>query len=171
MPQFDPQSGKYCGYETYDGPVAQILFRAVTPRLAEQIASQKDVARASQLAALDFEVPPGVKAELYRKGTLMLFPRHICGFCEAEFSADVSVCPRCLAKNQWYCGTCDCLIEDPVIDRIKRQIRCPTCERTDPRGVRQIQCIGEFSDEKIFTHYILSIGNERHIILDYKRLR
>jgi len=171
LSQFDPKTGEYCGYEAYPGPVAQILFYAITPRLAELIRANKDVAEASNLPILTFEIAPGERSELYRKGTLMLFPRRICGFCEAEFDADIAICPRCLAKNQWYCGTCDTLVEKPLIDPIKKQIRCPVCENTLPRGIRQIQCIGEFCEEKIFTHYVLNIGSERHIILDYTRRR
>ncbi len=201
--QFDPHTGKYCGYEAYEGPVAQILFYPITPRLAELIRAQGDQAEASNLKPLVFEVPPGERADMHRDGVLRLDPMHICGFCEAEFGPEVSTCPRCLAQNQWYCGKCDALKENPVVeldlqnriggrrtlripyallgyasDLVRQipgcwgirgaQVRCADCESTEPRGLRPIRRIGEFCEEKHFTHYVLKIGNERHIILDYK---
>jgi len=206
IPQFDPRTGKYCGFETYPGPVAQVLFFATTPRLAELINKQGDVAQVSNLRTLAFEVPPGSVASMHRVGKLRLEPKRICGFCEAEFDAALRVCPRCLAKNQWYCGKCDDLKETPIIDfeleskdgderririppalweyapevvqqigggswRIKKTSeRCPDCETIDPRGVRTISCIADFCDEKLYTHYELVIGNERRIIMDYRRI-
>jgi hypothetical protein len=167
-PQFDPRTGQYCGYEKYAGPVAQIHFLPITPRLEQLIHAHKDQAEASGLPRLTFDIPPGVGSDMYRKATLMLFSRRICGFCEAEFDSSVDVCPRCMAKNQWYCGACDAVVEKPIIDHEAKQVRCPTCEGTLPRGLRQIQCLGDFCEEKLFTHYILAFGKERHIILDYK---
>jgi hypothetical protein len=204
IPQFDPRTGKYCGYEAYPGSVAQILFYPITPRLAELIKKQGDIAQASGLRPLAFDVLPGSMAPMHRVGKLRLEPKRICGFCEAEFDAALRVCPRCLAKNQWYCGKCDELKETPIIDfelqnsdgderiirippalweyapDIVRQIgewgikgtreRCPDCEATDPRGVRTIRCLGDFCEEKLFTHYILVIDDEKHIIMDYRRI-
>jgi hypothetical protein len=46
--------------------------------------------------------------------------------------------------------------------------RCPDCEKVDPRGVRPIRCVGEFCEEKLYTHYVLDFNGERHIIMDYK---
>ncbi|MHB8123474.1 MAG: hypothetical protein ACYDG4_15125 [Desulfuromonadaceae bacterium] len=172
LPQFDPRTGKYCGYEDYKGPVTQILFYPVTPHLAELIRGQGDMAEASSLPALIFDVPPGASSHLHRVGTLRLNPWHICGFCEAEFEVTKEVCPRCLAKNQWYCGTCDSLIEQPLLDQENNQIRCPVCETNgEPRGLRQIHCVGDFCTEQLFTHYVLLIDGKKHIILDYKRVQ
>jgi len=171
LPQFDPVTGEdqQCG--DYTGPVAQILFYPITPRLAELINAQGDVAEASDLKPLCFDVPPGTPVEFYRTGTLRIDPQNICGFCELEFEYSSDMCPRCLAKNQWYCGACDELVADPIVDLSNDQIRCPTCEVIDPRGVRQIQCIGESCSERLFTHYVLIIGDKRHLILDYKLAR
>lgn len=206
IPQFDPHTGKYCGYEAYDGPVAQILFYPVTPHLAELIRAQGDQAEKSNLKPLVFDVLPGEKADMHRDGVLRLDPMHICGFCEAEFVPELGICPRCLARNQWYCGKCDALKENPVVeldlqnrDGWKRsmqipyallgyasdlvrqipgpwgikgaQVRCPDCEAIEPRGLRPIRCIGDFCEERHFTHYVLEIGTERRIILDYKLRR
>ena len=204
IPQFDPRTGKYCGFETYPGSVAQILFYPVTPRLAELIKKQGDVAQASALRPLAFDILYGSTASMHRVGKLRLEPKRICGYCEAEFDASLRVCPRCLAKNQWYCGKCDALKEIPIIDfelqnkdgdertirippalweyapKIVRQIggwgikgireRCPDCEATDPRGVRTIRCLGDFCEEKLLTYYALTIGREKHIIMDYRRI-
>lgn len=171
MPQFDPKTGKYCGFEHYEGQVAQVLFLPVSPRLAELIKANGDKAEPSVLSPLTFDVDPGQHADMHRVGNLRLDPMHVCGFCEVEFPIENEVCPRCLAKNQWYCGKCDALVADPIIDQDNDQIRCPACERTDPRGLRQIQCVGEFCEERLFTHYVLQIETEKHIILDYKRLK
>lgn len=206
IPQFDPHTGKYCGYESYGGPVAQILFYPVSPQLAELIRAQGDLAEASGLKLLVFDIPPGEKADMHREGTLRLDPMHICGFCELEFGPDVGACPRCLAANKWYCGRCDALKEDPLIELelqnraggkrliripytllgfasdVVHQIpgpwgikgyhaRCPDCENTMPWGLKPVPCIGDFCEERHFTHYVLIIGNERHIIVDYKLRR
>jgi hypothetical protein len=206
LPQFDPRTGKYCGFEEYLKPVAQVLFFPVTPRLAGLIRSQGDVAEASDLMPLTFDISPGTEIEFHRVGTVHLKPKMICGFCEAEFDISEKVCPRCLAKNQWYCGKCDELKEIPIVDfellnaagekrivhippalwdyvpDVIRQIpgrwylraaheRCPDCEKVDPRGVRRIQCVGEFCEEKLYTHYVLDFNGERHIIMDYKLRR
>lgn len=208
LPQFDPRTGKYCGYEAYEGPVAQVLFYPVTPRLAELIKKQGDEAEPSNLPVLIFDVPHGCPARMNRAGTLRLDPWHICGFCGAEFESFVETCPRCLTKNQWYCGKCDKLIEKPLVklslrtkengrkkifipyalvNRAQDVVRhipggwivnditafCPICEtRGEPRGLRYLNfCIGDFTTERHFTHYVLSIGNEKHIILDYKRVQ
>jgi len=168
LPQFDPETGKYCGFESYPGQVAQIIFMAITPLLAEKIQANGDRAEPSQLPCLTFDVPPGTKADFHRAGSLRLEPMHVCGFCEAEFAPELDTCPRCLAKNRWYCGACDALIENPIVDHKARQVRCPACEATNPRGLRGIRRIGDYAEEKLFTHYVLTIGNERHIILDYK---
>jgi hypothetical protein len=201
LPQFDHITGKYCGYETYRGLVAQILFYPVTPRLASLITKQGDVAEASNLRSLMFDISPGVPHEFHRVGNLHLDPMRICGLCEAEFDPSLRKCPRCLAKNQWYCGKCDELKETPIVDfelqnkdgdkrtirippalwshahDVVKQIpgwgiksvheRCPDCEKTDPRGVRSIKCVGDFTNERIFTHYELTIGGQKHIVLDY----
>ncbi len=204
LPQFHPRTGKYCGYEEYLKPVAQILFFPVTPRLAELIGSQGDMAEASNLKPLAFDVLPGAELQFHRVGTVRLEPKRICGFCEAEFDISLNVCPRCLAKNQWYCGKCDELKKTPIVDfelqnpegerrsvrippalwdyapDVVRQItgnwriratheRCPDCEATDPRGVRQIRCVGDFCEEKLYTHYVLTIDGQKHIIMDYKQ--
>lgn len=201
--QFDPHTGKYCGYESYDGAVAQILFYPITPRLAELIRAHGDQAEASDPRPLAFDVPPGERADMHREGTLRLDPMHICGFCGAEFGPELGVCPRCLAANQWYCGKCDALKENPLVeldiwdradqhrsvrvpyallgwasDLIRQipgkwaiksaSVRCPDCENVEPRGLRPVRCIGDFCEERLCTHYILDIGTERHIILDYK---
>lgn len=206
IPQFDPQTGKYCGYESHEGPVAQILFYPVTPHLAELIRAQGDRAEASDLRPLVFDIPPRERADMHRNGVLRLDPMHICGFCEAEFGPELGVCPRCLAQNQWYCGKCDALKETPIVElglqnRIGKQrrmripyallgyasdlvrqisgnwgikgaqIRCPDCEAVEPHGLKPIRCIGDFCEERHFTHYVLEIGAERHIILDYKMRR
>jgi hypothetical protein len=203
IPQFDPHTGKYCGYEAYEGPVAQVLFYPISPRLAELIRSQGDQSEASDIKPIVFDIPPSERADMHREGTLRLDPKHICGFCEAEFGPELGVCPRCLASNQWYCGKCDALKENPIVeldirdradqhrpmripyallgwasDLVRQipgrwaiksaQIRCPDCEATEPRGLRPIRRIGEFCEERHFTHYVLRIGAERHIILDYK---
>lgn len=203
LPQFDPETGKYCGYEEYLQPVAQILFLPITPLLAERIRSHGDMAEASGLKPLAFDILPGSEVRFHRTGTMRLKPMKICGFCEAEFDTSINICPRCLAKNQWYCSKCDELKEVPIVDfelqndkgerRIVRippalwgfapdvieQItgrwviratheRCPDCEKTDPRGVRQIRCVGDFYEEKLFTSYCLEIDGQKHIILDYK---
>jgi hypothetical protein len=206
LPQFDPRTGKYCGFEKYPGAVAQILFFPITPRLAELIKTHGDVAEASNLRPLTFDILPGstTSGNLYRVGNLRLEPKRICGFCEAEFDVTLKVCPRCLAKNQWYCGKCDELKENPIVDfelqnkygdkrtirippalwdyapDVVRQIggwgikgaheRCPDCEKTDPRGVRTIRCVGDFCEEKLFTHYVLTFEGEKHIIMDYRRI-
>lgn len=166
LPQFDPNTGKYCGFESYPGQVAQIIFMAVTPTLAQKIVANGDQAEPSVLPTLTFDIPPGMRADLHRVGSLQLEPMHVCGFCEMEFSAELDTCPRCLAKNQWYCGKCDALIQRPIVDYKARQVRCPTCEALDPCGLKNIRRIGDFVEEKHFTHYVLVIGDERHIILD-----
>lgn len=206
LPQFDPEIGKYCGYEEYLKPVAQILFFPVTPRLADLIRSQGDMAEASDLKPLAFDVPPGSEMEFHRAATVRLNPKCICGFCEAEFDSSLRECPRCLAKNRWYCGKCDELKETPIVDfelqnsegekrtvrippalwdyapDVVQQIpgkwcikaaheRCPDCEATDPRGVKTIRCIGDFCEEKLFTHYVLTIDGQKHIIMDYRRIQ
>jgi len=178
-PQFDPFTGK--SHETSDAkrPVAQVLFYPISPGLAEKIRAQGDVAEPSELPVLSFEAPPCRPIDLgrrplpdfYRTGTLRYYMRRICGFCEAEFGPDVEVCPRCLAKNQWYCGTCDTLISAPIVDRELDQVRCPVCEKTEPRGLKMIRCIGDFNEEKLYTHYVLEIDGHRHLILDYKLKR
>ncbi len=206
--QFDPSTGKYCGFEEFRDPVAQVLFYPITPGLAEKIQAQGDKAEASCLPVLSFEALPGASIEMHRVGILRYDLRQICGFCEAEFEPELDVCPRCMAKNQWYCGKCDDLKPRPIIDlelqapdpsaskavltrwvlipaaleasagEIARnlpgpwglksvQVRCPECEQVLPWGLKRIQCIGQFYDEKLFTHYILELEAERHIILDY----
>lgn len=170
IPQFDPHTGQYCGFEVYPGPVAQIIFMAVTPRLAELIRSQGDIAEPSDLPQLVFDVPPGSSAELHRVGSLRLDHLRVCGFCRAVFDPDLDACPRCLARDQWYCGTCDMLVE-PLVDRKTDQVRCPVCEMTDPRGVELIRCIGDFMDERLFTYYVLKIDGRKHLILDYRLRR
>lgn len=168
LPQFDPYTGKYCGFESYSGQVAQIVFMGITPQLAEKIRANGDLAEPTQLPNLTFEVPPGTKADLYRTGTLQLMPMRVCGFCSAEFAPGLDTCPRCLARNHWYCEACDKLVENPIIDYENQQVRCPVCEKTVPCGLRGIRRIEHFVDEKLFTHYVLTIGEERHIILDYR---
>ena len=205
IPQFDPKTGNYCAFEDYPNPVAQIIFLPVSPRLAELMQSQGNKAEASTLKTLEFEVPPGATAHMHRVGTYRLQPMMVCGFCELEYDLDIEICPRCMAKNQFYCSKCDSLKPDPIIDtilidsggviRIIRiapslqkwawkiaeqlpggwtfrdvQARCPDCEATDPRGLKVIQCVGQFTKEFLHTHYILEIDSERHIILDYRFL-
>jgi hypothetical protein len=206
IPQFDPMTGKYCAFEDYPNQVAQIIFLPVSPRLAELMQSQGNKAEASALKMLEFEVPPGASAHMHRVGTYRLQPMMVCGFCELEYDPELDVCPRCLAKNQFYCSKCDSLKPDPIIDtqlinsegmirpiRIAPslqkwawkiaeqlpgkwafrgiQVRCPDCEATDPRGLKVIQCVGQFTKEFLHTHYLLEIGSKRHIILDYKLAR
>jgi hypothetical protein len=206
IPQFDPNTGKYCGYEAYQGPVAQILFYPISPRLAELIRAQGSQAEASNLKPLAFDIPPGGTADMHREGALRLDPMHICGFCGTEFGPELGVCPKCLAANQWYCGKCDALKENPIVELdlqnranetrtmripyaligwasdLVRQlpgrwgikgyhVRCPDCEAVEPRGLKPVRCLGDFCDERHFTHYVLNIGSEKHIIMDYKLRR
>jgi len=116
VPQFDPATGKYCGFEEYKDPVAQVLFYPVSPGLAEKIRAQGDKAEPSNLPVLAFEAPPGSSLAMHRVGMLRYDLMHVCGFCEAEFSWELDICPRCLAKNHWYCGKCDELKHRPIID-------------------------------------------------------
>lgn len=208
LPQFNPVTGKYCGYEEYRGPVAQILFYPITPGLAERIQANGDRAEPSNLPVLSFEVLPGSKADMHRSGTLRYDLKRICGFCGTEFDPEQEECPCCLNRNQWYCGKCDelkrsyivelelqalnPLDEEHPLEKLIRipwsllpaarqlvhnipgrwglkgvQVRCLQCEATEPRGLKHIQHIGEFYDEKLLTHYVLTIDGEKHIILDY----
>lgn len=189
--------------EDYTGPVAQILFHPISPDLAEKIKSHGDVAEASNLKPLEFDVPPGAEVKFYRTGMLRLDPVSYCGFCGAVYDYEIDECPRCLALNQWYCGKCDSLQKKPILDTILAtpekeqkiikivphlqkwawkiaenlpgkwgfysvQARCPECEKTDPRGLKLVECTGKMQSEEIFTFYDLQIGSERHRILDYK---
>jgi hypothetical protein len=166
--QFDPFTGRTT--EKYSGPAAQVLFYPITPKLAELIKSNGDQAEASHLKPLVFDIPPGGEYKFHRTGKLRYDLQHICGFCEAEFSSDLDVCPRCLAKNQWYCGACDELKPEPLI--VDGVARCPECEgRGEPRGLKRVQCIGEFYSERLFTNYFLEVSGKKHLILDYKIVR
>ncbi len=116
IPQFDPVTGKYCGFEDFQEPVAQVLFYPVTRGLAEKIQARGDRAEASNLPILSFEALPGSSISMHRAGTLRYDLRQICGFCEAEFEPELGECPRCLAKSRWYCSKCDELKLQPIID-------------------------------------------------------
>ncbi|MFA5753413.1 MAG: hypothetical protein WC910_10130 [Bacteroidales bacterium] len=190
--QFDPFSGKSHESGEDKDPVAQVLFYPVSSGLADKICKQGDKAEPSNLPPLVFDIPIGGGAKLYRVGKLRYDLRQICGICQMEFSPDLEECPRCLAKNQWYCGSCDALKDKPIIDQETNQVRCPDCEATLPRGLRHIECIGEFYQESHYTSYVLEISDrchsveymdidegdwktciqsqstQRHLILDYK---
>ncbi len=202
LPQFDT-TGKDHGCGEYEGPVAQILFYPVSPKLAGLIQSHGDKAEPSRLRPLAFDIPPGEEVTFHRVGVLRIEPIKVCGFCGAEFDFELRECPRCLARLEWHCDKCDSL-KEPLIDtllvnsqkRFKKikivpalqkwawkiaenlpgrwsfydiQARCPDCEIAgDPRGLRLVRCVGDSGFERLFTHYILQFGNERHIILDYK---
>jgi hypothetical protein len=190
--QFDPFTGKSHESSEDKDPVAQVLFFPMTPGLAKKISDRGDKAEPSSLPVISFDIPIGGGALLYRVGKLRYDLRQICGLCQLEFSSDLEECPRCLAKNQWYCGGCETLKADPLIDPEKGQVRCPDCEAKLPRGLRNIQCIGEFYEENHYTSYVLEImdkcrtveymdrdvgdwitcvqgqNKHRHHILDYK---
>ncbi len=117
LPQFDT-TGKDHGCGEYEGPVAQILFYPVSPKLAELIKSQGDKAEPSRLRPLVFDIPPGEEVKFNRVGALRIDPIKVCGFCGAEFDFEGRECPRCLAKLQWHCEKCDSLKENPIIDTL-----------------------------------------------------
>lgn len=209
LPQFDPFTGKSHECGEYLGPVAQVLFRPISPSLAEKIRKNGDQAEPSELPALSFDLPPGTildsRQKFSRYGRLRQDRMRICSFCNLEFESDRSdaCCPRCLAKIQWYCSECDELKHNPIVllklrrgeddmkiirippallgyvGQIVRnipgrwgldlngiEVRCPECEPVCPQGLRPVRVIGEFMRERIFTHYVLDVNGQRHIILD-----
>lgn len=208
-PQFDPLTGTEHQWQEYVGPLAQVLFLPMTPVLVQRIlAAGKNLAEPSSLKQLVFDVLPGEKVAYHRIGKVRWDTKTICGLCETEFNSDLIECPRCLAKNHWYCGRCDTMIRSPIAEliledpedetRLKRirlapylaslpyylgkilkelpfrwavksvQIRCPECEKVEPRGLNQIKCIAEFMNFKHNMSHDLTIGDTRHIIIDYK---
>ena len=221
-PQFDPKTGKSIETTTYKGPIAQVLFYAVTPLLAQRISSAGDMAEPSSLPPLKFDIPPGEECQFYRQGKLRLDFRKVCGFCEYTFPWEVEECPRCLATTQFYCSHCEELKRDPIVELklavlgpdgkpvrrhnvrlplllwgklsdgdlrrflhnippppeqdywtlLEVQIRCPDCERKHgPHGLIETPCIGKMTTESHYTNYVLQIGSQKHIILDYKLTR
>lgn len=129
-PQFDPITGKSREIGVDLGPVAQILFFPITPVLAEKIRANGDEAEASNFPVLTFMVPPGKPVKFHRLGDVRLDPVQVCGFCKAVFDDSAEECPRCLAKVSYYCGKCDSLKMEPLVDfviqnrgRLKKKIR------------------------------------------------
>jgi len=203
QPQFGPD-GKDHGCGEYTGPVAQILFNPISQDLSDKIKALGGLSEPSELRQLVFDIPPGSPVEFCRKGSLRLDLIKSCGFCGAKFDLELSECPFCLARVEWYCVDCDKLVDNPIIQFIAQradsgehrkidiplhlhrwawkiipqirgfvlkgaQFRCPTCEaKGSPVGLKPIPCIREVNDERLYTHYVLVIGNSRHLILDFK---
>lgn len=51
------------------------------------------------------------------------------------------------------------------------QARCPDCEKTDPRGLKFVECLFQGCAEVLYTHYVLEVNGKKTLILDYKRTR
>ncbi len=167
LPQFDPFTGEEHLWNEYEGPLAQVLFVPMTQGLAQKMAQHGNLAGPSKLPPIAIDIPPGATVHYERLSKVMLDLTKICGFCEAEFEPEIDECPRCLAKNQWYCSTCDTVKFDPIIDKEKGQVRCRKCEPKEPHGLNIIHCIGEFYAARHFFTTILKINGSKRFIINW----
>ena len=148
LPQFDPLTGVEHQWQEYTGPLAQVLFLPMTPALAARIqAAGKNLAEASTLKALSFDVLPGEEVLYHRVGKVKWDTKQICGLCEAEFNLGLTECPRCLAKNQWYCSKCDelkhspiaeLILEDPLAEGVYKRFRIASHLALQPYSLGKI---------------------------------
>lgn len=51
------------------------------------------------------------------------------------------------------------------------QARCPDCEKTNPRGLKTVECVANAGIESLYTHYVLIVNGKKTLILDYKITR
>ena len=167
LPQFDPFTGEEHLWDEYRGLLAQVLFVPMTPGLAQKIRQHGNLSGPSKLPQIAIDIPPGSGMHYERRARVRLDLTKICGFCEAEFDPDTNECPRCLAKNQWYCSTCDDIKPDPILDLKNDQIRCRECEPKEPHGLNLVHCIGEFYAARHFFTTILTIDGSRRLIINW----
>lgn len=48
------------------------------------------------------------------------------------------------------------------------QARCPDCEKTEPIGLKLVECVSSRGVESLYTHYLLEVNGKKRLILDYK---
>jgi hypothetical protein len=184
-PEFEPDTGKYHNWRDYTGPVKKVLLVPVTPDLAQKIKSTGDLAEPSSLPILEYDVEPvrelidiwdadnlgtPLPSAIYfrRDGRLQYILHYFCSSCRLQFDLDKGslICPRCQAKNEWYCGKCESIVDRPIVffDGVQR---CPVCEiKGKPHGCRRIKTIVSFYEERLTYWRILEINGNRHILLD-----
>ena len=157
--QFD-KDGNYVLWNSDYKPV-KIEMIPFTKEFSDIVNSKGNCSEVHNLPALSFDVISDVV--YHRECTIRYIPNTTCKFCGTILEEGVkAVCPKCFARNWYYCDRCDKLIDKPL--EIDHKILCPSCDR--PRGLIFVECIAELSEQKLTHYHVLDIDNQKHIILD-----
>ena len=116
------------------------------------------------LPVLSFDIDSSVV--YHRNCTIRYVPNTTCKFCGTILvEGSKAICPKCFARNWYYCDRCDKLIDTPKV--VDKKILCPDCD--EPRGLIYVECVAEIGEQKLQHYHVLDIDNQKHIILDLIR--
>lgn len=143
-PQFKPDTGEEIAWGTQNTGLTGLLFVPFTPGLAAKVQSLGNFAIPSRLSIVDIPVLPSETVKVRRMKALTEGTCYRCNHCQHHFdwhkpTPPDPVCPKCGAKNHWYCEDHG-EIADPIFfkreegnGRTVTEVRCPACP--DPRGL------------------------------------
>lgn len=165
FPMFSP-SGIEHKWPEYDGPVAEVRFLPFSGQLAADVTARDNKASARDFAPISIVIPKSASLEYFRRGWVTSTPHFYCGneSCRNVFDlppgADIE-CPKCLARNQWWCDVCKEIDRHPIFFRTG-EARCSICETeikpdgfVHPRGlIKLINVVTIFGEENHCFHVL-----------------
>lgn len=85
-------------------------------------------------------------------------PGRLCPECgePVEVTYRAVVCPKCGARDLWYCDVCN-EFKDKQLHFRNNECRCPECEPIDKHGLIRHKKIGTRILDELETHYVLGV--------------
>lgn len=165
--QFD-ENGKQRNWLDYlDCPVETVRYVPFTTNMVKKLRTNGVLAEAAPLDIFIFEAN-GDKADIFTRNKLRIVSHNFCLSCKNAFDSEEAdpECPRCYAKNEWYCVQCKNIDTDPIFCD-SGEVRCSVCEKTPSIcGLTKIEYIVEYCEELHEHFHVLKSGGKQYHIFD-----
>jgi hypothetical protein len=192
IPEFDLETGaENRWFDVKDRDISKVIWYPFSQEFADKITSMVPRICVEGIGpVLEMEVPEGTTPVIRRPTEISQYYYYICTQCGCKIYwlqenheepegapwlkivryPEPLVCPECGSENQWYCGKCKVIVENPIVDkndpRIKFEFnrgeaRCPVCEDgRNPQGLLRIDNLKYVSSTSRWVGY--SLGYIKH---------
>ena len=170
IPQYDPLTGREVSWA--EAVPAMEISRLMWGPIPIEVESRVKGVMSVPVPPISFNVENVDMDDVLfaRRGYVTSMTFYHCEICDTTFQwLDTTLpihvvegplqCPNCMAKNEWHCDICDEIKDNPIFLK-NNEVRCPDCEKIDPRGLTKIENLRFGAVDTLTTHYVLGIKDK-----------